>query len=70
VESDLVDQVFDVLVRDFSRFAVILQGKPTTTTAQAEHCLQMIRRPATEPARFARMWEQIHALRDAYTMNP
>ena len=66
-----MDQVFDVLVRDFSRFAVILHGKPTTTPAQAEHCLQMVRRPAPDPDRYARVWEQqVFALRDAYTMNP
>jgi len=70
VEADLVDQVFDVLVRDFSRFAVILQGKPTTTAAQAEHCLQMIRRPVPDPERYGRVWQQVFALRDAYTMNP
>ena len=71
VDRDLVDQVFDVLVRDFSRFAVILQGKPTTTPAQAEHCLQMLRRPVPDPARYGRVWEQqVFALRDAYTMNP
>jgi len=71
VDRDLVDQVFDVLVRDFSRFAVILQGKPTTTPAQAEHCLQMLRRPVPDPVRYARVWEQqVFALRDAYTMTP
>jgi acyl-CoA dehydrogenase len=71
VDRDLVDQVFDVLVRDFSRFAVILHGKPTTTPAQAEHCLQMVRRPQPDPDRYARVWEQqVFALRDAYTMNP
>jgi len=71
VEADLVDQVFDVFVRDFSRFAVILHGKPTTSPAQAEHCLQMVRRPAIDPARFTRVWEgHVLALRDAYEMNP
>ena len=71
VEGDLVDQVFDVLVRDFSRFAVILHGKPTTTPAQAEHCLRMVRRPTPDPDRYGRVWEQqVFALRDAYTMNP
>jgi len=71
VGRDLVDQVFDVLVRDFSRFAVTLHGKPATTPAQAEICLQMLRRPADDPARYARIWEQqVFALRDAYAMNP
>ena len=49
----------------------MLHGKPTTTPAQAEHCLQMLRRPVPDPARYDRVWEQqVFALRDAYTMNP
>jgi acyl-CoA dehydrogenase len=71
LDRELVDQIFDVLVRDFSRFAVQLHGKPSTSAAQAGHCLKMIRRPAADAARFERIWlEHVHALRDAYAMNP
>jgi acyl-CoA dehydrogenase len=71
IEQPLVDQIFDVLVRDFSRFAVQLHGKPSTSAAQAEHCLRMIRRPAVDEARATLVWnEHVHALRDAYAMNP
>jgi acyl-CoA dehydrogenase len=71
LDRGLVDQIFDVLVRDFSRFAVQLHGKPSTTPAQADRCLRMIRRPAADPARTERIWlEHVHALRDAYAMNP
>jgi acyl-CoA dehydrogenase len=66
-----VDQIFDVMVRDFSCFAVELHGKPSTNSAQAEHCLRMIRRPAVDEARTAQVWdEHVYALRDAYAMNP
>ena len=71
VEPALVDQIFDVLVRDFSKFAVQLHGKPSSTPAQAEHCLAMIRKPAVDAERYERVWqEHVHALRDAYEMNP
>ena len=71
LDRGLVDQIFDVLVRDFSRFAVQLHGKPSTTEAQADHCLKMIRRPAADAARSERIWlEHVYALRDAYAMNP
>jgi acyl-CoA dehydrogenase len=71
VDQPLVNQIFDVLVRDFSRFAVQLHGKPSTSTAQAEHCLRMIRRPVVDEARTAQVWdEHVYALRDAYAMNP
>ena len=71
IDRALVDQIFDVMVRDFSRFAVELHGKPSTHSAQAEHCLRMIRRPVVDEARTARVWgEHVYALRDAYAMNP
>jgi len=71
IDGDLVDQVFDVFVRDWSRFAVDLHGKQATSKEQAEHCLAMIRRPAVVPDRMARVWEQrVLALRDAYQMSP
>jgi len=71
VEDDLVDQIFDVFVRDFSRFALELHGKPSSTAVQMEHCLAMIAKPATDSDRYARVWdEQVLPLRDRYAMNP
>ncbi len=68
-DMDLVDQIFDVAVRDLSRFAVDLFGKPGTTPEQAKHCLEMIRKPAEGEERFRRVWEgHVYALRDAYEM--
>ncbi len=68
-DLDLVDQIFDVAVRDLSRFAVDLFGKPGTTPEQAKHCLEMIRKPAEGEERFRRVWEgHVYALRDAYEM--
>jgi acyl-CoA dehydrogenase len=69
IEDDLVDQIFDVAVRDFSRFAVELHGKPATTPEQGKHCLAMIRKPAANDARFQRIWQDhVYAQRDAYEM--
>jgi acyl-CoA dehydrogenase len=71
IDRALVDQIFDVMVRDFSGFAVELHGKPSTRSAQAEHCLRMIRRPVVDEARTAQVWdEHVYALRDAYAMTP
>ncbi len=71
IDDDLVDQIFDVLVRDCARFAVQLHGKPSTTKAQAEYCIRMIRRPAVGAERYRRVWgEHVFALRDAYEMSP
>ncbi len=70
IDGDTVDQIFDVLVRDFSRHAVDLHGKAASTPQQMELALKMIRKPAQDPARQARIWARVHALKDAYQMSP
>ena len=71
IEDDLVDQIFDVFVRDFSRFALQLHGKPSSTEVQMEHCLRMIAKPAVDPARYEGIWEgHVLPLADRYAMNP
>ena len=71
IPDDVVDEYFDVAVRDFSRYAVELHGKPTTTEAQAEHCRGMIRTPVHDTERFRRVWnEHVLALKDVYHMTP
>jgi len=71
VAGDVIDQIFDVLVRDFSRFAVQLYGKPTSTPEQMACCIRMIRKPAVDDARYQRVWsEHVYALNGAYEMTP
>ncbi len=70
VDGDLVDQIFDVFVRDFSRHAGDLYTKPSTTPAQMEYALKMIRKPVFDAGRYDRVWKSVHALKDAYEMNP
>jgi len=71
VGKDLVDQIFDFMVRDFSKFALQLHSKPSATQAQMEYCLKMLRKPVHDEARYDRVWkEQVFALKDAYEMNP
>ncbi len=69
IDGDTVDQIFDVLVRDFSRHAVDLHGKAASTPAQQELALRLIRKPAQDPARQARIWARVHALKDGYEMS-
>ena len=58
IGDDLLDQVFDVFVRDFSRHALTLHSKPSSTPPQMELCLRMLRKPAVDPGRFGRVWKQ------------
>ena len=67
--KDLVDQIFDVMVRDVSKFALQLYGKPSSTAAQMDFCLKMIRKPVVDLDRYMRVWQEVHALKDAYEMN-
>ena len=70
VDDDLMDQIFDVIVRDFSGFALMLYEKPSSTEAQMEHCLEMIRKPVQDSDRYARVWsEQVLPLAGRYAMN-
>jgi acyl-CoA dehydrogenase len=69
IDADLVDEIFDVNIRDFSRFAVGLYDKAGTTPEQGEYCMKMIRKPVDDEARYRRVWEDhVYAQRDAYEM--
>ncbi len=68
--DDLVDQIFDFMVRDFSKFALQLYSKPSSTPEQMAHFMKMIRKPAVDEARYQRVWQnEVYALKGAYQMN-
>ncbi len=69
--TELVDQIFDFMVRDFSRFALQIYSKPSSTALQMSLCMEMIRKPAVDQARFEKVWaEEVYPLKDAYEMKP
>ncbi|MCB2188393.1 MAG: acyl-CoA dehydrogenase [Deltaproteobacteria bacterium] len=70
ISDDLVEQIFDFMVRDFSKYALQLYHKPSSTPQQMELCLAMLRRPAPNPARFERVWNEVYELEGLYEMNP
>jgi acyl-CoA dehydrogenase len=70
VESELVDQIFDFLVRDFSAAAVELLGKSSSTDAQQALALASIRKPVVDADRFGKVWEEVRALSGTYEMAP
>jgi len=70
IEDDLLDQIFDFMVRDLSRHALNLHSKPSSSSKQMELCLHMLRKPAADMTRFDRVWQEVHSLKDAYSMNP
>jgi len=70
VEDDIVDQIFDFMVRDFSKFALQLYSKTSSTKEQMELCLKMIRKPVADTARYERVLnDHVYALKGRYRMN-
>ena len=69
IDEEIVDQIFDFLVRDFSKYALNLYQKSSTTPLQMEWCLEMIKKPNVDPERFNKVWDIVYSLKDAYEMN-
>jgi len=70
IEHDLINQIFDVLVRDFSGFALDLHNKPSSSTGQMDCSLKMIRKPEVDQDQYLGVWKDyVYALKDAYVMN-
>lgn len=69
LDDDLVDEMFDVFCRDFSRYALELHDKPGTNEDQMARCLQMLKKPKANEDRYQRIWEEhVHPLKDGYVM--
>lgn len=70
LDGDLLDQLFDVAIRDFSGYAVALHGKPSSTDAQQSWALSAVRKPVADAGRFDRVWAQVVSYDGAYEMRP
>ncbi len=69
IDDDVVDRIFDFMVRDFSKFALKLYSKTSSTRRQMLLCRRMIRKPVRNVPRDERVWrDHVYALRDAYEM--
>jgi acyl-CoA dehydrogenase len=70
IENDVVDQIFDFLVRDFSALALQMYSKTSSTKRQMIFCSMIIKKPAVNKDRFDRVWgKYVYALKDQYLMN-
>ena len=70
LDRDLVDQIFDFQIRDFSAYGIALHGKPSSTPVQQDWALSAVRKPVTDAQRFDRVWQQVKAYDGAYEMRP
>jgi acyl-CoA dehydrogenase len=70
IEDDLIDQMFEVFVADFSGFALELHNKPSSTEKQMEYCRKMMMKPVVDADRFERVFNNhVYALKGSYEMN-
>ncbi len=70
IDNDIIDQIFDFMVRDFSKFALEVHNKTISTEAQMEFCKKMIRKPAVNNEKYNNVWNKyVYPLKDEYEMN-
>jgi acyl-CoA dehydrogenase len=71
LDKDVLNQLFDFMVRDFARFALQIYGLPNTRDAQRAFCQEiMLIRPAGDEAQYRRVWDgYVLPLNGEYAMN-
>jgi len=69
LREDLLDQIFDFMVRDFSEHALNIYSKSISTSQQMDYCLRMIHKSSVDTNRFEVVWREVYALKDVYTVN-
>ncbi len=69
ISDDLIDQLFEVMVADFSDFALQLFNKASSSATQMEYSRKMIQKPIADIARHERIWKnEVSTLNGAYEM--
>ena len=70
ISDEVMNQMFDMFIRDFTMFATELYGKPNNTDAQLEKILNMIKRPVPNKDEFEKVLnEEVYSLVDVYEQN-
>ena len=70
LDTDTIDQIFDVFVRDWSAYATQLHGKASSTAEQQAWAVDAVRKPVVDEERAGRVFETVRALAGAYEMQP
>jgi acyl-CoA dehydrogenase len=68
VNDALLDQIFDFVVRDFSKYALQLHSKQSSTKEQQEILLRMTKKPHADKERYETVWKEIYSLNGLYEM--
>ena len=68
INDHLLDQIFDFMVRDFSRYALQMHSKQSSTEKQQEILLRMIMKPSVDKERYEAIVKEVYALNGRYEM--
>ena len=68
IDTDILNQIFDFMVRDFSRFALQIYGMQNTKDEQRAYCKDiMLIRAQGDGAQYDRVWKKyVYALNEQY----
>ena len=70
ISPDVINQVFDFMVRDFSKYALELHNKANSSPKQMDICLKMLRKPVADQAQYEQVWQQhVLSLNGEYEMD-
>jgi acyl-CoA dehydrogenase len=67
ISDVLLDQIFDFMVRDFSKYVLQLHSKHSTMEQQ-EILLRMIKKPQADKERYETVWKEIYSFNGLYEM--
>jgi acyl-CoA dehydrogenase len=71
LDSDILNQIFDFMVRDFAHFALQIYGNHTTTDEQRTYCTKiMLIKAVANSEQYNKVWEKyVATLSGEYAMN-
>lgn len=70
VDDVLIDQIFDFMIKDFSKYSLNLYSKSSSTLKQRVLCKRMIHKPYVNEKRFNEVLDKyVYSQVDAYRMN-
>jgi acyl-CoA dehydrogenase len=70
IEAEVVNQIFDFMVKDFSQVALQMYSKAGISKRQAKLCSMMIKKPVANSDQLDRVWQKhVYTLKDQYRMN-
>jgi acyl-CoA dehydrogenase len=65
-DNALLDQMFDVFIRDMNHYALTVYGKTSNSALQREKALALITAPVSDEARFEEIWGRVNSLVGVY----